>query len=48
MKIRQAINEACIELKKNSIYSPLLDCEILMSKVLNKKREYIILNLEIN
>ena len=33
-------------IKKKNIKSSLLDSEILMSKVLNKKRDYIILNLE--
>ena len=46
MIIRTAINEASLELKKNNIKSALLDSEILMSKVLNKRRDYIILNLE--
>ena len=48
MIIRTAINEACLELKKKNIKSFLLDSEILMSKALNKKRDYIILNLEKN
>ncbi len=48
MIIRQAIKEGFKELKKNNIYSSLLDSEILMSKVLNKNRDYIILNSEIN
>ncbi len=48
MIIRTAINEACLELKSKNIKSCLLDSEILMSKVLNKKRDYIILNLEKN
>ena len=46
MIIRSAINEAFLELKNKNIKSSLLDSEILMSKVLNKKRDYIILNLE--
>ena len=46
MIIRTAINEATLELKKNNIKSALLDSEILMSKVLNERRDYIILNLE--
>ena len=48
MIIRKAIKEGFKELKKNNIYSSLLDSEILMSKVLNKNRDYIILNSEIN
>ena len=46
MRIQTAISKACIELKKNNIKSPLLDSEILMSKAINKSREFIILNLD--
>tara|TARA_Y100001935_G_C17299658_1_gene508382 strand:- start:1643 stop:2485 length:843 start_codon:yes stop_codon:yes gene_type:complete len=46
MIIRTAINKASIELRKKKIDNSILDSEILMSKVLNKKRDYIILNLE--
>ena len=46
MIIRKAIKEACLELNKKNIKSSLLDSEILMSKVLNRKRDHIILNLE--
>ena len=44
MNIDQAIKEASINLKKNRIRSAFLDCEILMSKVLNKSRKFIIMN----
>tara|TARA_B100001057_G_scaffold497739_1_gene602714 strand:- start:1752 stop:2594 length:843 start_codon:yes stop_codon:yes gene_type:complete len=44
MNIGQAIKEASIDLKKNLIRSALLDCEILMSKVLNKSRKFIVMN----
>ena len=44
MIIRTAINEAFLELKNKNIKSSLLDSEILMSKVLNKKRDYISYN----
>ena len=44
MNIDKAIKEASYNLQKNLIKSALLDCEILMSKVLNKSRKYIILN----
>ena len=44
MNINQAIKEASVDLKKNLIRSALLDCEILMSKVLNKSRKFIIMN----
>ena len=48
MIIRAAINDAYLELKKKNIESYILDSEILMSKALNKKRDYIILNSEKN
>ena len=48
MIIRTAIDQAHLELKKKNIKSSLLDSEILMSKVLNKARDYLILNLEEN
>ena len=50
MKIDIAIQQANVILKINSIKSSLLDSEILISKAINKSREYIILNLhkEIN
>ena len=44
MNIETAIRNASLELKNNLIKSPLLDCELLMSKVLNKDRKFIILN----
>ena len=44
MKFETVINNANIELKKIGIKSSMLDTEILMSKVLNKGREFIILN----
>jgi len=44
MNFETAINLATTELKKKKIKSSLLDCEILMSKVMNKNREFIILN----
>ncbi len=44
MNIETAIRNASLELKNNLIKSPLLDSELLMSKVLNKDRKFIILN----
>ena len=38
MIIQEAIKEASLTLKKNNIKSSILDSEILMSKVLKKKR----------
>tara|TARA_Y100001970_G_scaffold222384_1_gene273494 strand:- start:1998 stop:2843 length:846 start_codon:yes stop_codon:yes gene_type:complete len=46
MIIQEAIKEASLKLKDQNIKSFILDSEILMSKVLNKKREYIILNIQ--
>ena len=44
MNIDQAIKKASVDLKRYQIKSALLDCEILMSKVLNKSRKFIIMN----
>ena len=44
MNINNAIFEANLLLKKNNIKSAKLDSEILMSKVINKNREFVILN----
>jgi release factor glutamine methyltransferase len=46
MKIDTAIQQANTILKKNYIESSLLDSELLISKAINKSREYIILNLD--
>ena len=46
MKLEIAINKAFKELKKNNIKTAMLDSELLMSKVINKNREFIILNLK--
>jgi len=48
MNIETAIKNASLELKSNFLKSPLLDCELLMSKVLNKDRKFIILNSKKN
>ena len=45
MNFETAINEANIKLKRNKISSSSIDSEILMSEVLNKTREYVILHL---
>ena len=44
MNIDTALKNAVFELKKNKIRTALLDSEILMSKVLEKDRKYVILN----
>ena len=47
MKLKLAIKEAFDELKKSNIRSALLDSEILISQVMNKNREFILLNSEL-
>ena len=44
MKLETAIQNAYQILKKNNIKTALLDSEILLSVAINKSREYIILN----
>ena len=44
MKLLEVINKGANILKKNNIPSFFLDSEILIGKILNKKREFIILN----
>ncbi len=46
MRIDTAINKAFLKLKNNKIKSPLLDSELLMSKVINKDRKLVLLNLD--
>ena len=48
MRLEIVINRACEELKKNDIKSALLDSELLLSKAINKSREFIILNTKHN
>ena len=45
MKIEIAIQDAYQTLKNNNIKSAMLDSELLMANVINKSREFIILNL---
>ena len=45
MKLERAIQSAYQILKNNNIKSAMLDSELLMANVINKSREYIILNL---
>jgi len=45
MKLETVIHNAYQNLKNNNIKSALLDSELLMANVINKSREYIILNL---
>ena len=44
MNIQLAINEGANILKDKEIQTAKLDTEILMSKVLDKDRKYVILN----
>ena len=44
MNIQNAIKDASQKLRKNNIFSYQLDSEILMSNVIKKKRDYVILN----
>ena len=48
MNLQSALFEANKILAKNNIQSSKLDSEILLSKVLNKDREFIILNLDMS
>ena len=45
MQILDLINKGSLKLKKNNILSHKLDSEILLSKILNKSREQVLLNL---
>ena len=44
MDYNELLNNGTKYLKKNNIKNPKLDCELLLSKVLNKKREEILIN----
>ncbi len=46
MNYIEILNKSQKELKKYNIPSPALDCEILLSKALNVKREYLLTNLD--
>ena len=46
MNLQTALNEASYLLKKKKIISASLDSEILLSHVIKKDREYILLNLK--
>ena len=46
MNALELINIGTVELKKKNIDSSRLDSELLLSKILNKKREDILINLE--
>ena len=44
--INSLLNISRNYLKKNNILSASLDSELLLSKILNKSREYLIINFE--
>ena len=46
MNALELINSGTKELRKKKINSSRLDSELLLSKILNKKREEILINLE--
>ena len=46
MEILELINSGSRRLKNKNIYSHKLDSEILLSKVLNKNREELLINLK--
>ena len=46
MEILELINSGSRQLKNKNIYSHKLDSEILLSKVLNKTREELLINLD--
>ena len=48
MNINSAINQGVKVLKSNLIINPQLDSEILMAKTINKDRDFIFLNSNIN
>ncbi len=46
MEVLELINSGSNQLKKNNIFSHKLDSEILLSKVMKKKREELLVNLD--
>ena len=48
MRLDIAIDRGYKELKKSDTTSAMLDSELLLSKVINKSREFIILNSKLN
>ena len=46
MNIQEAVKKGQIFLKSKDIKTAELDCQILMSKVLKKEKEYLILNFQ--
>ena len=48
MNIEKTLNKAIVFLKQHNVKNPHLDSEILLSKIINKDRKYIILNSKEN
>ena len=48
MKLESVIHDAYRKLKNHNIKSAMLDSELLMASIINKSREFIILNLDKN
>ena len=48
MEILELINSGSQQLKRKNIYSHKLDSEILLSKVLKKRREELLINSKIS
>ena len=46
MNYQEILNKGIRILKASNIKSSSLDCELILSKVLNKKREEILINLK--
>ncbi len=46
MNIQTAVQKAQLFLKKKNIKTPFLDCQILMSEVIKKEKEFIIFNFD--
>ena len=46
MKVLELINLGAKELRLKKIDSSILDSELMLSKILNKKREEILINLD--
>ena len=47
MEVLQLINSGSKQLKAKNIYTHKIDSEILLSKVLNKEREELLINLDL-
>ena len=48
MNIEKTLNKAVVFLKQHNVKNPHLDSEILLSKIINKDRKYVILNSKEN